>query len=295
MKGFRTDEKTVIQILARLDPLQIEGVKQAYKQRHDKSLNAEVKSSTSGDSSEGLLAICRGPMEQDCAKLNDTIKSWGTDESALNEVLLNRSNADLDAIKTQYQHMFEKSLDKDVLGALKGNVSELFKSVLSGRRADETSPTQPQQTENDVRILSRALEDKKPDELAIASTFTSRSSPQLRAIAQAYERQNNAPLEKVVDKAFSSHMRSALLYMLRDAVDRGRHDADLLEDAMKGRGTDDDKLVRRVVMIHWDAERLQRCKQAYQQVQKKSLAERIQGETKGDYERLMLACIGELR
>lgn len=88
-------------------------------------------------------------------------------------------------------------------------------------------------------------------------------------------------------------MKEALLFQLREGVDKYMHAATLLEDSMAGMGTKDQLLVARVIRFHWDRNYLANVKAAYQQRYGKSLAKRISGETSGDYRRLMLACIGE--
>lgn len=92
---------------------------------------------------------------------------------------------------------------------------------------------------------------------------------------------------------FSGHMQDALLFQLRHAVDKYMHAALLLEEAMAGMGTKDTLLVHRVVRFHWDRNELANVKGAYQQKYRRSVASRIKGETSGDYERLMVACVGE--
>jgi annexin A7/11 len=86
-------------------------------------------------------------------------------------------------------------------------------------------------------------------------------------------------------------MEDALLFQLRHAEDKYMHAASLLEDAMAGMGTKDLLLVSRVIRFHWDPTVLANVKGAYEKKYRKSLAKRIAGETSGDYERLMLACI----
>jgi annexin A7/11 len=88
-------------------------------------------------------------------------------------------------------------------------------------------------------------------------------------------------------------MEDALLFQLRHAIDKYMHAAILLEDAMAGAGTKDHLLVARVVRYHWDRNGVANIKGAYQQRYHKGLASRIKGETSGDYERLMLGCLGE--
>lgn len=90
-------------------------------------------------------------------------------------------------------------------------------------------------------------------------------------------------------------MEEALLFQLRYATDKYMHAAALLEAAMAGLGTKDQLLVARVVRYHWNRTEMDNIKGAYQQRYRQSLASRIKGETSGDYEKLMLACIGEYK
>jgi annexin A7/11 len=95
MKGFGTDEDALIRILAPMGPLEVESVKDAFKQNHKRDLMKDVHSETSGYFREGLEAILRGPLEQDCYTLREGLKGIGTKEEFLDEVLLGRSNADI--------------------------------------------------------------------------------------------------------------------------------------------------------------------------------------------------------
>lgn len=129
------------------------------------------------------------------------------------------------------------------------------------------------------------------DELQVCAIISSSSNAQVRAIAEAYQRRYQRTLEQCIQKEFSGHMKDALLIMVGRAVDLAKSDADLLEAAMAGAGTKDQALVRRVVMVHWSRDRLQQCKGAYRHYYKRDLADRLKGETSGDYEKLLVACV----
>lgn len=88
-------------------------------------------------------------------------------------------------------------------------------------------------------------------------------------------------------------MELALLHQLRTGTDKAMRDALLLEDAMAGAGTKDALLTNRVVRIHWDRNHMQQVKGAYQHKFHRSLKSRITGETTGDYEKLLVACLYE--
>lgn len=293
MKGFGTDEKALINTLSKLDPLQIASTKQAFQNRHKRDLIKDIKSETSGYFREGLVAICRGPLEQDCHTLREAIAGIGTKEAAIDETLLNRSNADMNAIKSHYQKIYNKSLESELQGDLSGKTERMYNMILAGRRNEESSPVIPQQIDADVTELYKATEATRmgTDQMTVCSILTSRSDGQIRAISTTYEQKYHKPLDEVLKSEFSGHMEDVLLFIVHDAEDRAKHDAQLLEECMKGAGTKDEMLVRRIVRVHWDPTRLQQCKGAYKHFYKRDLADRIKGETRGDYEKLMVACI----
>ena len=72
-------------------------------------------------------------------------------------------------------------------------------------------------------------------------------------------------------------MEDALIHQLRTATDKAMRDAILLEEAMAGAGTKDALLTQRIIRAHWDRNHIAQVK----------------GETSGDYEKLLVALLGE--
>ncbi|KAG9234190.1 calpactin I heavy chain, calcium ion binding protein [Amylocarpus encephaloides] len=311
MKGFGTDEKTLIQVLSNKDPLQIDVLRQTFNHRFSRQLIGDLQGETSGWFEEGLCALARGPLQQDVHLLNSAMSGPGTKENVLNDILLARSNADIRAIKEAYQKTFRRSLENDVKGDLSMKTERHFMMVLAANRNEESIPVVPQQVDSDVMDLYKATEGKMgTDELLVCNILTQRSDSQIRAIAHTYEQKFRKSLESVIKSVscslcdvpkchltspqeFSGHMEMALIHQLRTGTDRAMRDAYLLEDAMSGMGTKDHLLVNRVVRIHWDRTHMQQVKGAFKHKFRTSLKHRIQGETSGDYEKLMVACIYE--
>lgn len=295
MKGFGTDEKGLIAVLGRIpDPLIMANVRRTYNQRFMKDLLKEVGSETSGYFGETCEAIVRGPLEQDAYVLNDALKGAGTKESALNDVLLGRSNADMRAIKAEYQRIYRRSLEADVKGDLSMKTETLFVMVLAANRAEDSAPVIPQQIDADVTELHRATVGVKlgADQVTVCQIFSSRSDGQLRAISHAYQQKYREPLDKIIKKEFSGHMEDALLRMLHVGEDRAMADAQALEDSMKGVGTKDRLLLNRLVRIHWNKDHMGQVKGAYKHRFKRDLVTRVKGEVSGDFERVLLAVMG---
>lgn len=294
MKGWGTDEAVLIRELADKDPWQIHALNDAYRRNHNRDLGEHIASETRGWFEDGLLAIVRGPLKHDAHLLYHAMKGVGTKENVLNDVLLGRSNADIIAIKSEYKRAYNRDLIAAVKDDLSLKTERHFEIVLSATRAEDSAPVIKADIDRDVEAIYRSTEGKiGHDSLQVCSIFSLRNDNQLRAIAQEYEHKYAQRLETVIRKEFSGHMEDALLYQLWHASDKYMHQAKLLEDAMAGAGTKDHLLVSRVVRSHWDKANLANVKGAYQTRYKRSLAGRIKGETSGDYERLMIACIGE--
>lgn len=294
MKGFGTDERALIRILASKDPLQINTIRDAYTRLHRRDLIKDVKSETSGWFETGLVALIRGPLLHDVHMLYEAMSGPGTKERVLNDVLLGRSNADLNAIKSEYHRVFRRRLEDDVRGDLSMKTERHFMIVLGATRAEDSVPVVKSEIDRDVNDIYNATEGKiGTDEMKVCSIFSTRNDNQLRAIAYEYQQKYARSLEDVIRKEFSGHMEDALLFQLRSGLDKYMHHASLLEDAMAGAGTKDYLLVSRVVRYHWDRNHMANVRGAYEKRYRKNLSSRIKGETSGDYERLLLGCIGE--
>lgn len=292
MKGLGTDEKALIQVLAHLDPLQMAAVRATYSQHIGRDLYKDVKSETGGYLRQGLLALIEGPLMHDVRCAREAIEGLGTKEWLLNDVLLGRRNADLSAIKTAYEQSYRKALAADVAGDLSFKTAELFKSVLRAQRHEESAPVNPAAVEADVRALHEATAGRVVNNVSeVCGIFARSSDAELRAVEQGFRGRYGVSLERHVEKEFAGHMEGALVQMLRGAMDPAMRDAVLLEDCMAGAGTKDEKLVVRVVRVHWNRDHKEQVKRAYRVKFGKDLVQRVRGETSGDYQRLMVALL----
>jgi annexin A7/11 len=137
MKGFGTNEKILTQTLAKKDPIQINTIRQAYNQRMMRDLIKDLEKETSGYFEKGLVQIARGPLIGDCYTVYEAMKGLGTKEAALDDVLIGRSNADMNAIKTEYQRIFKKTLEADLKGDLSAATEQMCKSDRNSSKHDQ--------------------------------------------------------------------------------------------------------------------------------------------------------------
>ena len=204
MKGLGTDEKTLIRVLSRLGPLQAIAVREFYDGQPRKnagSLVNDIRSDTSGWFEKGLVSLALGPLGHDVMMLHDAMDGPGTKEKVLNDVLLGRSNADMQAIKSEYARRYGTPLEAKIQGDLSMKTKRHFLMVLAANRAESTEPVVREHIDRDVMDLYKATEGRAgTDELLVCNILTRRNDTQLRNIVWQYERQFNATLETVIKK-----------------------------------------------------------------------------------------------
>ena len=295
MKGFGTDEKAIIQILTQIpDAPHMLKLRQTFDDKHRRSLLKDLKSELGGKFETGAMALARGPLDEDVYLLHEAIAGPGTNEAILNDVLLGRSNADMNAIKQAYHRAYQRDLTQEVKGELSGKTEDFFVMILKAARAEESAPCIPQEIEYSVDRLQQATEGTSfgANQEAVNQIISHSSDGQLRAISQRYHQKYSKHLDDVLRSEFSGHLESALRLMLARAVDRVRSDAAQIEESMSGLGTRDTLLISRMIRAHWSRAHMQQVEAAFQAIYKTSLRNRIKGETSGDYEYLLVSmCI----
>jgi annexin A7/11 len=290
MKGFGTDEAALIRLLAHYPAHAMTNLRETYHRRHSRDLINDIEKETSGHFEKALVAILRGPLQEDCWVARQALQGAGTNEQMLNDVVLARSNADLRAIKVEFQRLYHLDLEKKVRTDLSQKTQRLFDMVLAANRAEDAAPCIPQAIDTDVNELYKATEGKQgTDELMVCQILVNRSPGQLRAISQQYQQRYRKDLESVIRSEFSGHMQDSLLELVRAALDPAMRDAQRLEYCMNGAGTKDDLLVVRLVQMHWNPQHMQQVRAAYQHKYKRDLIQRLKGELSGSYESIMVA------
>jgi len=292
MKGFGTDEKALIAVLAKKDPLQMETIRTQYDQRMMRNMTGDLEKETSGYFAKGLVELSRGPLVSDCWNLKEATRGMGTKEVVLDDILIGRSNADMNAIKEKYQQLFKTTLEADLKADLSAATEQMYMMIIAARRAEDSHPVNPQEIEQAVTELQAGMGGfAGKNAPQVCQILTSKNDAQIKAIAQSYQQRFQKSLDSVIKSAFSGHMEDALRLLIARATNRAEAEATRLEDAMAGMGTKDNLLVMRVIRCHWNQQFMTAVSNEYKRVYKKDLIKRIEGETRGDYEKLMVACV----
>ncbi|KAK8849498.1 hypothetical protein IAR55_004832 [Kwoniella newhampshirensis] len=295
-KGFGTDERAIIDTLSPLDPFQMDVLARTYEQMVGRTLQKTLEKELSSWLEYTLVLLSLGPLGGDIYLLHRACNGAGTHEDLLNEVLLGRSNQEIFYLREGYKRVYGKDLQAVVRGELSMKTERMFNMALSGQR-DEAPSVNQQLVQQDVETLFRAGPGKVgTDEIAICGILLSRSDAHIQAIAQAFPQRHRVSLSQMIQNEFSGHMRDGLFYIARAAEGDGRgvvRDAELLEAAMRGMGTKDERMIYRIVRNHWNRTRFAAIKNQYQALYRKTLKRAVEGETTGKYEKALVGIIEE--
>ncbi|KAF9990739.1 hypothetical protein BGZ75_000125 [Mortierella antarctica] len=290
-KGFGTDEKRVISVVANRTSEHLAIVTSVYKQFYGRDLVEVLDKETSGHFGRALHYLILPPIMLDAELLHDACIGAGTNERCLIQVLVGRSNADMAQLKNMYYSKYHKSLESVVKSDVSGYFEKLLMVCMQGTR-DEIGHYQ-YNVEADVQSLYKAGEGRMgTDESTFIHVLTNRPDAHLRAVFQQYQQRHGKKFTKVIKKEFSGWIKTALCYLVNWINNPAHCIAKNLEKAMEGMGTDDQSLTRLLVRNRTQPF-MTAVKTAYAAKYKRSLRDRVKGETSGDYRRTLLMTIGE--
>ncbi|XP_078062723.1 annexin A2-like [Mustelus asterias] len=144
--------------------------------------------------------------------------------------------------------------------------------------------------DDDVERLKKAIDTKGVDEATIVKILGNRTLEQREQIAKNFKKQNNVELEAVLSKKLSGYLENIMITLLKSPT---LLDAQVLKDAMKGLGTDEDTLIE--ILATRSSKELQAIKTVYKQEFQKDLEKDVASEATGRFQKLLLALLKNQR
>lgn len=178
MDGWGTDEKAIHSTLGNKTPEEIKAIKEAYKKKYGKSLEAHISSEMSGndwkkarsalDKDRDLYKVKDYDPTKDAEVLKKAVAGVGTDEKAVFNVLDGKSPEQREVLKKVYEQKYGEKLETALKGDLSGGDMDKAKALLdSGKITDADKIRQAVAgTGTDEKAVYKALEGKSPDEIS---------------------------------------------------------------------------------------------------------------------------------
>ncbi|XP_046715444.1 annexin A6 isoform X3 [Silurus meridionalis] len=291
MKGFGTDEDTIIDIVTKRSNAQRQEIRQVFKSLLGRDLMADLKSELSKNLCRLIMGLMMTPAEFDAKMMKKAMEGAGTDEHALIEILVTRSNEEIKAMCAAYKKAFKKSLEDAIHSDTSGHFCRILVSLAQGAR--EEGPADMGRVLEDSQALADAC-NANSDEMIdkFMSILCTRSFPHLRKVFQEFVKCSNKDIEQIIKKEMSGDVKNVMCAIVQSVKNQQSYIADRLYRAMKGLGTDDRALIR--IMVSRSEIDLFNIRKEFKDTHDASLHEFIQGDTSGDYRKtLLILCGGE--
>lgn len=292
MKGLGTNEKKIIDTLVPLDWETIDQVKEEFNNQYHKDLIKEIKSETSGNFEDALVAMLHNPVEYDAWLLYDAIEGLGTNDTQLVEVLVARHPDHLKKVAAFFQKNYGKSLEEWISSDTSGDYRDYLLLLATASRDSNASPVTEEKAKEDAQKLYRAGEGTMgTDENVFLEVFAKRSWKALRHISDQYAKLYSHSLHTALEKEFDGDIFRALKWTLEFVENRQAFFAKRIHDSFKGLGTQDKHFIR--IIISRRTVDLYEIAGEYNKLYGKSLKEAIHSELSGDYRTLMERIVAE--
>ncbi|XP_063994638.1 annexin B9-like isoform X2 [Diachasmimorpha longicaudata] len=289
MKGFGTDEKAIINVLANRNNIQRQEIEKQFKTLYGKDLKSDLKSELSGNFEALIIAMITPLPEYYAKELHEAMSGIGTEECVLIEVMCTMSNHEIRVIGQVYEMKYGRSLEDDLRNDTSGNFKRLMVSLSCGNR-DETFDVNPAAAAEDARRLLQAGELRfGTDESIFNEILVQRNIPQLIQIFQEYHNITGHTIRDAIENEFTGDIKKGLLAIVKCVENRAQFFAEQLYKSMKGMGTDDRRLIR-LIVTRSEID-MGEIKQEFSRTYGKSLEDFISDDCSGHYKKCLLALI----
>ena len=103
MKGIGTDEQRIIREISSITNAQRQIVEERYQAMYGKTLEEDLKSELKGDFEDIIVGLLKPRFEYEAECMRDAIKSLGTREHVVIELLCSKEPDEIQKLKDAYQ------------------------------------------------------------------------------------------------------------------------------------------------------------------------------------------------
>lgn len=224
-----------------------------------------------------IVPVSPFDAEADCELLRKAMRGVGTDEAALIDILVKRSNPQRVEIRKRYKTMFGKDLMNDLKSELSGNLEDCLLALME--------PT----ALYDAKCLRRAMRGAGTDEEALIDILCSRSNQEIADIKRSYTEYYKRDLEKDCMSETSGHFKRLLVSMCQgnrdetntvDMAKATKEAQDLFQAGEKKWGTDESRF--NVVLASRNFPQLRATFDEYVKISQRDILNSIDREMSGD-------------
>ncbi|XP_070545070.1 annexin A5-like [Ptychodera flava] len=222
--------------------------------------------------------------EEDAEILRKAMKGIGTDEQAIINLIVSRSNEQRQRIKLQFKTMFGKDLIKDLESELSGDLKETVMALFMPA------------TYYDAWSIRHAIKGLGTNEEILIEVLCTRTNAEIREIVSTYKTEFGKSLEEDCIGDTSGHFKRLLVSMCQGNRDEGndvddekaRKDANALFQAGEGKWGTDESTFNKILAVRNFAQ-LRATFKEYVKISQRDILNSIKREFSGDVRDGMMA------
>lgn len=293
VQGWGTDEKALIEILGHRTAAQRAEIAVAYEGLYNETLLDRLHSELSGDFRSTMMLWTTDPAARDAKLAHKALKKKGDRHVwVLIEVACASTPDHLVAVRKAYREAYSASLEEDVAACslykdpLKQFLVRLVTSYrYSGELVDDELARAEAAELHDAVVIR-----KQPLHGDVVRIVCSRSKPQLKATFERYKQEHGKAIDEILEECRSDQLAAMLKAAVWCLTSPEKHFAEVIRSSIVGLGTDEESLTRAIVSrAEID---MKKVKEEYKVRYSRTVTSDVNGDTSGDYRRILLTIVG---
>ena len=217
-------------------------LRQIYKQKFDKDLMSDLKSSFAGIYLKIILGLFTDPVEFDIDYIYKCLKE-DTSYNILIEIFASRPDWYLNKIKNLYQRKYNIELEEHIKEGTLDDFKKLLLQILQSERSTNQSPDVDQ-----CKKLAEDLEQEESENLTVDSPIINsifiKSSPQeLVSISKEYNKSTQKLITQTINEHFKGNVKNLLNAILMAKISPSEYYANVIHESI-----DDEDIILKVII-----------------------------------------------
>ncbi|PSN38711.1 Annexin B10, partial [Blattella germanica] len=273
MKGFGTDEQTIIDILTSRSNTQRQQISKFFTEEYGRDIIEDLKSELGGHFEDVIVALMYPPADYLCKQLHKAMEGMGTDEHTLIEILCSKSNKEVKDIVEAYERLYDRPLAEHMCSETSGDFRRFLTLIVTDTRDENRKPTSEYAVTKATQLAEAGELKVGTDEEVFNRIMAHESFPQLKLIFEEYKNVSGRTIEQALEEEISGELLEAMLAVVECVQSPPAFFAKRLHNSMACAGTDDVALIR--IIVSRSEVDLGSIKQEYERIYDKTLESAI--------------------
>ena len=217
-------------------------LRQVYKQKFDKDLMSDLKSSFAGIYLKIILGLFTDPVEFDIDYIYKCLKE-DTSYNILIEIFASRPDWYLNKIKNLYQRKYNIELEEHIKEGTLDDFKKLLLQILQSERSTNQSPDVDQCKKLAEDLVQEESENSTVDSPTINSIFIKSSPQELVSISQEYNKSTQKLITQTINEHFKGNVKNLLNAILMAKISPSEYYANVIHESI-----DDEDIILKVII-----------------------------------------------